>query len=218
MAGSQEREIFVPNEVVKVLQPGPAQFHLSMAGAWTTTTLQLLPSARSAQSILVPETFQAFGDAMATLLAFYLALSHAREVTHRAPWLASPLAIAPREFEDLYITAERFRDALMHLGDKAERPLDTVPPVPAKPDDWRRSPRVAISLSIGFEGGEASFYAPLDKSTTWRGWTRLSWDAIEQTSQTITTWTLDLLARWPELQRSWAEYVEAHGERMGARP
>jgi len=201
-----------------VLQPGSAKFHLSLAGAWTAAMLQRLDVSRSATSALVPGTFQAFGAGMATLLAFYLALSHAREVTHRAPWVDSVL-MDPDALEDLHLQAARFRDALMHFGEKNERDVDFGPTAaePSGPLDVRRPAlRGAVVMAFGFEHGEAYLYAPIDKDTTKRGWARLSWAHMEHAARAIEAWTLDLLERWAEVEQCWAPYVEAHGRQLGS--
>lgn len=201
-----------------VLQPGPAKFQLSLAGAWTAATLERLNVARSATAVLKPDTFHAFGAGMATVLAFYLALSHAREVTHRAPWVDSVL-LDRDALEDLHFRAARFRDALMHYGEKAERAFDFGPAAaePSGPFDFRRPVmRGAVVMSFGFEHGEAILYAPIDKETTIRGWARLSWDDMEHAARAIEVWVLDLLRRWAEVEQRWPPYVEAHGHLLGS--
>jgi hypothetical protein len=107
----------VTSREATVLQPGSVSFHLSLAGAWTAAMLQRLDVSRTATSALVPETFDAFGAAMAAVLAFYVAL-----------------------FEDLHLRAVRFRDALMHFGEKTERDFDFGPVLakPPGPSDIRR--------------------------------------------------------------------------------
>jgi hypothetical protein len=201
-----------------VLQPGSVSFHLSLAGAWTAAMLQRLDVSRSATSALEPDTFQAFGAGMATVLAFYLALSHAREVTRRAPWVDSVL-MDPDALEDLHLQAVRFRDALMHFGEKAERDFDfgSAAAEPSGPSGVRRLvPRGAVAMSFGFEHGEAYLYAPLDKDTTKRGWARLSWADMEHAARAIEAWTLDLLERWADVEQRWAPYVKAHGHLLGS--
>jgi len=195
------------------LQPGPAKFRLSLAGAWTAEMLQRLDVARSATAVLEPDTFQAFGAGMATLLAFYLALSHAREVTQRAPWVDSIL-MDPDALEDLHFRAGRFRDALVHFGEKDEREVDFGPAAtePSGPSDIQRPVmRMAVATYFGFEHGEALLYAPIDKATTNRGWTRLSWADMDHAARAVEAWTLDLLERWAEVEQRWAPYVETHG-------
>ena len=81
-----------------VLQPAAVSFHLSLAGAWTAAMLQRLDLARAATSALEPKTFEAFGAGMATILAFHLVLSHTREVTRRAPWVARSIRFFPSFF------------------------------------------------------------------------------------------------------------------------
>lgn len=66
-------------------------------------------------------------------------------------------------------------------------------------------------MSFGFEGGEAYLYAPIDKGTTKRGSTRLSWADMKHAARAIEAWTLDLLGHWAEVEQRWAPYVEAHG-------
>lgn len=187
--------------------------HLSMAGAWTASMLQRLDVARSASSALTPETFQPFGAGMATVLAFYLALSHAREVTRRAPWVESG-PLDPDELDDLYVQAARFRDALMHFGEKADREFDFGPTPSASSDVRQPVIRGAVTMAFGFEHGGAYLYAPIDKATTKRGWARLSWADIERAARAIEAWSLDLLERWAEVERRWAPYVAAHGHEL----
>ena len=180
--------------------------------------LQRLDVARSATAVLEPDTFQAFGAGMATLLAFYLALSHAREVTQRAPWVDS-MPMDPDALEQLHYQATRFRDALMHFGEKDEREVDFGPAAaePPGPSDIRRPViRIAVATSFGFEHGEAVLYAPIDKNTTNRGWARLSWADMEHAARAIEAWTLDVLERWAEVEQRWAPYVEAHGHLLGS--
>jgi hypothetical protein len=138
-ANQPESDCLVTSREATVLQPGSVSFHLSLAGAWTAAMLQRLDVSRTATSALVPETFDAFGAAMAAVLAFYVALSHTREVTHRAPWVDS-VPMDPDAFEDLHLRAVRFRDALMHFGEKAERDFDFGPVLakPPGPSDIRR--------------------------------------------------------------------------------
>lgn len=200
------------------MQPGSVSFHLSLAGAWTAAMLQRLDISRSATSALTPDTFQAFGAGMATVLAFYLSLSHAREVARRAPWVGSVL-MDPAALEDLHLQAARFRDALMHYGEKAERDFDfgSAAAESSDPSDVRRLvPRMAVTMAFGFEHGEAYLYAPIDKATTKRGWARLSWADMERGARAIEAWTLDLLGRWAEVEQRWAPYVEAHGHLLGS--
>jgi hypothetical protein len=206
----------VARRATTVLQPGSVSLHLSLAGAWTRSTLRRLDSGRSATAVLEPETFDAFGDAMAAILTFYLALSHAREVAIGAPWLDREL-MDLEMLDDLHLRATRFRDTLMHFGEKAERPivLAAAGAVPPDPSGARRpGPRGGVSLSFGFEHGEARLYAPVGKSEQ-REFARLSWIEIEQSARRIETWTLDLLGRWAVVQRRWAPYVEARGDRLG---
>ena len=144
-----------------VLQPAHVSLHLSLAGAWTAAMLQRLDLARAATSALEPKTFDAFGAGMATVLAFYLALSHTREVTRRAPWVDS-VPLDPDALEDLHRRAARFRDAFIHFGEKAERHFDFSPASaePPGPSDIRRLvPRGAVVMAFGFEDGEAYLQA-----------------------------------------------------------
>jgi hypothetical protein len=205
----------VAPRALTVLQPGTVQMHLSMAGAWTATMLQRLEAARLATPRLQPDTFQAFGDAMATVLAFYLALSHTLEVTRRAPWLDS-VPMDPDALGELHRKAERFRDMFMHFSDKDEREIDwgPIPWSPGPYDGRRPKIRMATSSGLGFEDGQAWLYAPPDQHSTTRESTRLSWSSMEQASRAIEVWTLDLLNRWAEVQKRWAPYVEAHGHQL----
>jgi len=191
--------------------------HLSMAGAWTASMLGRLDVARSASSALTPETLQTFGAGMATVLALYLALSHAREVTRRAPWVdAAPMD--PDVREDLHMRAERFRDALMHFGEKADREFDFGLASSNTSDNRQPVLRGAVTMAFGFEHGEAYLYAPIDKATRKRAWTRLSWADMEQAARAIEAWTLDLLEHWSDVEQRWAPYVSEHGHELGPSP
>lgn len=197
-----------------VLQPGSVSFHLSLAGAWTRSTLRRLDIGRSATAVLEPETFDAFGDAMAALLTYYLALSHAREAAIGAPWLDTEL-MASEKLDDLHLRARQFRDALMHFAEKAERPIVFAAGhaiLPASSEPRRPGPPGAVSLSLGFEHEEARLYAPVGKGNR-REFARLSWIEIELSARRIETWALDLLRRWSEVEPRWAPYVEARGDR-----
>jgi len=182
------------------MQPASLSMHLSMAGAWTASMLQRLDVARSASSALRPETFQTFGAGMATVLAFYLALSHAREVSRRAPWVDSR-PLDPADLDHLYAQAARFRDALMHFGEKAEREFDFGHPRSASADVGQQVIRGAVAMGFGFEHGEVYLYAPIDKATTKRGWTRLSWADMERAARAIEAWSMNLLDRWAEVEQ-----------------
>ncbi len=180
--------------------------------------LQRLDVARSATSALTPDTFQTFGAGMTTVLAFYLALSHTREVTRRAPWVDSAL-MDPDDLEGLHLQAGLFRDAFMHFGEKAERDFDfgPAPTEPPGPSDVRRLvPRGAVVMSFGFDHGEAYLYGPINKGSTKRGWTRLSFADMERVARAIEAWIMDLLEHWAEVEQGWAPYVEAHGHLLGS--
>lgn len=199
---------------ITVMQPGDSQMHLSIAGAWASAALQRLDLARSAGPEFAPANFDAIGASMTTVLSFYLALSHAREVVRRAPWIGAPAPLDPDMLERLYRRGEQFRDALMHLGDKADRRVD-FPPDPRTPtfDGRIRPPGGAVSFGLGFESEGAWLYAPLGRQATQRVSTRLLWVDVDQASRAIEAWSVDLLGRWADVQQLWAPYVEAHRSR-----
>jgi hypothetical protein len=114
----------------------------------------------------------------------------------------------PATLRDLHRRAETLRDFLMHAEEKAQRPN----PVHAAARVYRgsRAPSGYVALSFGFEDGGAVLYAPIGR-TKHRAFARLLWDEIESAAQSIDGWVLDLLEHWPEVQKRWAQYVEAHG-------
>ena len=178
-----------------LLQAEDARLHLSLAGAWAAATRVRLGVARAATSTLEPATFEAFGVAMSTVLTFHLALFHVLAVTSRAPWIGS-VPMDAEKLKHLYSRTVRFRDAFMHFGDKAERPVDFGPALTEPADPRLRVPRIAVTMGLGFEGGVAWLYAPIDKQTTQRGSARISWAEIEDAALSIEVWTRGLLEQW----------------------
>lgn len=191
-----------------IIQPGDVAFHLALAGAWSRAFRLGLPLGRTADHRLLPDTFDAQGAGMAAVLAYFLALDHARVAAQRAPWLDRTL-MPTDALDHLHSQAERFRDAYMHFGDKAARPM-RLPSTSASAN----LPRGAVSLSFGFKSAGPYLYAAPGISAQRREWTRLSWAEMADVVDRIESWLLDLLDRWSDVQRRWAPYVEVHGPKL----
>jgi hypothetical protein len=185
-----------------LMEPGSASVNLSLAGAWARAALARLDIARSATGTVTLETFEAFGAAMSTVLAFYLATEHACEVGVRAAWIESWPAEAgtPLDLHGLQERAEPFRDFYMHFEDKAHRPSpehEAAAKAQWKADGpARRRPYGWVSLAFGFEPEGAFLLAPTGKAGTRRLTTRLGWDEVGRASTAIAAWVTDLLSRW----------------------
>ncbi len=146
---------------------------------------------------------------MSAVLAYYLALEHAREAAIRAPWLDTTL-MRPDALDFLHGQADRFRDAYMHFGDKAAREYD-FPPAPPTPPGSLPSPRVAVGMAFGFEESGPYLFAPRGPKAHRREWNRLVWADMPDVIDRVESWLLDLLNRWPDIQELWAPYVTTHG-------
>jgi len=198
----------------EILQPGNAQVHLSLAGAWASAALARLDVARTATSSLGPDTFEAFGAAMSTSIAFFLALEHARVVVRRAPWIGHQ-PMTDSDLDDLHARGQLVRDFYMHVEDKDRRPyaaMEAAADRHAKSGAAARVPFGYVSMGFGFEDG-AWLFGPAGRTSTGREWTRISWDEIEPASWAIKRWVLDLHETWPDVSARWATYLEAHRQR-----
>jgi hypothetical protein len=176
---------------------------LDFAGMWAVAVRHRLPRAKEAKRSPGLERWDDDAEAASAMLALYLALKHADTAIDGAPYLERP-AIEVARWASLFERAEHFRDALMHLGDKAERGRPAVLPAPD-----RNRPTGYVSMGIGFDDGYAWLYAPgprragdVSRST------RVAWSEVERAADWIEAWAREILTRgWDDLQ---ARYL-AHG-------
>jgi hypothetical protein len=141
---------------------------------------------------------------MSALLSTHLALKHAYRIVSGAPWLDTRPPLDLDEISLLLRHTELFRDALMHFEDKATRSKPKVVPIPRSP----LTPGGYVAMSFGFDEYGATLFAQVKK----RGpadWIRVSWDEMERAARAIEAWALDVQARWDDVQKRWAPYVEA---------
>jgi hypothetical protein len=191
--------------------------HLHFAGSWAAATLAQLPNARGAANTGDPSNFGAQGAAQSALLAFYLALEHVRAVArHASAWITLPLMEAA-VLDDYYQRATAFRDALIHLANKSDRPWDRVlskqrAKIAASPPGSLPAPMGYIGLGLYFEGGRAILWAAPGKGQQERRRHELSWDEIQAVTSELQRWVLAVLATWDEHEGYYNKMVEEHNK------
>jgi hypothetical protein len=207
----------VPSKSLNVLQPGRVSMHLHAAGPWTAAILAQLPAARFAANTGEPADFAAQGAAQSVLLAFYLALEHVQAITRGAPWIDTEL-MDRSQIEDYHRRARAFRDTIMHLAEKADRPWDRQvarqrakiatripPPTLAVPVGY-------VSLGLYFESGLAIVWAPPGPRGQERRRDQLSWDEIEAGTLRMQEWVAAVLGDWETHKAAYERLVHEHNE------
>jgi hypothetical protein len=198
----------------KMLQPGAVAFGLDIAGMWARATRRSLPDARLATNErTAPERWDYQSQGSSAVLTMYLAVEHTLPIVRNAPWLDTPSPRPLEELAELHARTGRFRDAFMHLDEKAARPQRarlTAAQAASPPG----APAGYIALGLYFDGDGAAIYATVERTEV-AELTRVSWDEIDLASASIDAWALDLVGRWEQVEDRWNELVAvcnaAHG-------
>lgn len=198
------------------LQPGSVAFGLDIAGMWAEAARRALPDARLATNDMQPpDRWRYQSQAASAVLSTHLALEHTLTIVRRASWFETPPPMPEAVLAELHDRTGRFRDAFMHLEEKAARPQTAK--LAAGSAAWPPgAPAGYIALGLYFEGGGAGIYAVVGLTET-AALTRISWDELDEASEAIYRWALDLVSRWNEAEGRWAERVRAINEAAGFR-